>query len=214
MKPKLKLTDSRVRQLAVESKEYVAWDNQLFGFGVRVKPTGYKAFILHGLVRGKIHKVTLERFPEMSQEEARQACVDTLTRLQMGEQARGGRKSNAPRLDGFVFGAWHEQKFTRLKPTGQRSTLSYINSRLLPEFGQMYLDEIDKPGVAEWFDAYSQTYPGGANRSLEVLLSILEFAVVCDHIKENPARGPSARTRRKPLTASCRLRKSPAYQRC
>ena len=188
-KLKLKLTDSRVRQLAVEGKEYVAWDNQLFGCGLRVRPTGYKAFILHGLVRDKIHKVTLGKFPVMSEAEARQACVDTLTSLQMGEPTQAERISNAPRFDEFIFGAWHEQKFVLLKPTGQRSTRSYINSRLLPEFGKMYLDEINKPGVAEWFDIYSKTYPGGANRALEVLLSILEFAVVCGHLSENPAKG-------------------------
>jgi len=81
-----------------------------------------------------------------------------------------------------------EQKLNQLKPSGQRSTLSYIHSRLIPGFGAKYLDEIDKPVVARWFDDYSKTYPCGANRSLEILFSILEFAIVCGHIEDNSAK--------------------------
>ena len=53
--------------------------------------------------------------------------------------------------------------------------------------------------MLRWFDGYSQTAPGGANRILELLRQILSFAIVCGHLGTNPARGIKA-NRRVPLT--------------
>lgn len=38
------------------------------------------------------------------------------------------------------------------------------------------------------FDAYSRTASGGANRTLDILCQILEFAIACGHLDINPAR--------------------------
>ncbi len=185
---KIKLSDQRIQKLAPAAKEYVTWDNQLYGFGIRVKPSGYKAFILQIDVQGKSRKATLGRFPVVSEVQARQSYFKALAQLGLGEPVEQ-EKLITPRFDEFTKGIWWEQKFTLYKPSGQRSTESYINSRLMPKFSSLFLHEIDKPLVAKWFDEYSKVFPGGANRSLEILLSILEFAIVCGHLEENKARG-------------------------
>ena len=53
--------------------------------------------------------------------------------------------------------------------------------------------------VGRWFDDYSRTAPGGANRALEILHQILNFAIARGHIETNPARGVK-RNRRPALT--------------
>ena len=53
--------------------------------------------------------------------------------------------------------------------------------------------------MLEWFDAYSETTPGGANRTLKLLRQVLNFAVACSHIATNPARAITP-NRRSPLT--------------
>ena len=185
---KTALTAKYIRQLLAQDKDYAVWDAQVSGLGVRVKPSGHKAFILQTRIEGRERKATLGWFPELSVKDARTAFTEKREALVKDE---GGklRHLDSPRMDEFINGVWMEQKFTQLKPSGQRSTRSYINSRVMPGFGAFYLDEIDKPIVAKWFDEYSKTYPGGANRSLEILISILEFAIVCGHIKENPGKG-------------------------
>ena len=55
-------------------------------------------------------------------------------------------------------------------------------------FGAVRLDRIRRVIVVRWFDAYSGTAPGGANRVLDVLRQILNHALVCGHIATNPAR--------------------------
>ena len=61
------------------------------------------------------------------------------------------------------------------------------------------MDRISPAQIRRWFDAYSQTAPGGANHALDLLRQIMNFAVACGHIDANPARGVK-RNRRSALT--------------
>ena len=72
--------------------------------------------------------------------------------------------------------------------TRNAATLA-LNARLLPAFGTLPLDRITRAGVTRWFDEYSLTAPGGANRTLDLLRRILNHAVLCGHLQTNPARG-------------------------
>ena len=110
------------------------------------------------------------------------------------------RPSDAPpRLREFVAGPWKSACYDRFTPSTQRSMRSALKSRLLPAFGAERLDRIDRVTLVRWFDAYSRTAPGGANRALDVLRHILDHAVACGHIATNPARA-IRRNRRAKLT--------------
>ncbi len=54
---------------------------------------------------------------------------------------------------------------------------SYLRSTLLPTFGMNRLEEITSVGAATWFHTYRRTAPGGANRTLSILKSMLNSAV-------------------------------------
>ena len=41
-----KLTQKMVASLKAKDREYTAWDSEIPGFGVRVRPTGAMAYIL------------------------------------------------------------------------------------------------------------------------------------------------------------------------
>ena len=84
------------------------------------------------------------------------------------------------------------------KPSTRRRVDSALRTQLLPAFGALPLDRIDRAAVDAWFDAYSRTAPGGANRTLDVLLQILNRAVRCGHLAANPARGVVRNRRARP----------------
>ncbi len=65
---------------------------------------------------------------------------------------------------------------------------SALTHQLLPTFGAVRLDRISRIMVVRWFDAYSRTAPGGANRVLDILRQILNHAAACGYIATNPAR--------------------------
>ncbi len=64
-----------------------------------------------------------------------------------------------------------------------------MRRQLLPAFGARPLDRIFPARVRQWFDRYSQTAPGGANRAFDVLRQIMNFAVTCGHIETSPTAG-------------------------
>ena len=98
----------------------------------------------------------------------------------------------------FIEGAWTKDCYERCKPSTRRRMESALRTQLLPAFGAWPLDEIDREVVHGWFDRYSRTAPGGANRTLDVLRQILNHAVACGHLANNPARGVTRNPRPKP----------------
>ena len=103
-----------------------------------------------------------------------------------------------PTFEEFVAGAWKTACHDRCKPSTRRRAASALRTRLLPAFGPLPLDRIDRMAVHRWFDDYSRTAPGGANRTLDVLRQILNYAIVCGHVAANPTRGVRRNPRPKP----------------
>ena len=95
----------------------------------------------------------------------------------------------APTFRDFVAGPWKHACYGRSKPSTRRRMDSALRTELLPAFGTLPLDRIGPAAVDAWFDRYSRTAPGGANRTLDVLRQILGHAVRCGHLAGNPARG-------------------------
>ena len=94
-----------------------------------------------------------------------------------------------PTFRDFVQGPWRLACYERCKPSTQARIDSALDTQLLPNFGHLPLDGIATEDVHSWFDRYSETAPGGANRTLDVLRQILSYAVACGHQGANPARG-------------------------
>ncbi len=104
-----------------------------------------------------------------------------------------------PTFQDFVDGQWRTACYCRCKESTRRCVDSALSRQLLPEFGRQSLDKICPGDVHQWFDKYSQTAPGGANRTLDILRQIMNHAVACGHLGENPTHGVS-RNRRPQLT--------------
>ena len=104
----------------------------------------------------------------------------------------------APTFRDFVAGTWKAACHDRCKPSTRRRIESALQKQLLPAFGLQPLDRIRPAAVHVWFDRYSRTAPGGANRTLDVLRQILNHAVSCGHVAANPTRGVKRNPRPKP----------------
>jgi len=134
-----------------------------------------------------------------------EGCVDEvrrecLARLATGEPDDPGvRRRDVPLFRDFVEGPWKEAHFDRYKPSTRRSAEILLTKRVLPTFGSKPLDRIAPAHARRWFDVYSRTAPGGANRTLDLLRQIMNFAIDCGHIETNPTRGVK-KNRRAPHT--------------
>ena len=179
-----RLTDAGIARLRPEPREYTVWDTRVRGLGVRVRSSGARTYVHHRPSSAGVRKVSLGPATARGIEEVRRTCLAAAAAV----EATPAVRNDAPRFGEFVAGPWKSACYNRFTPSTQRSMRSALRSRLLPAFGAVRIDRICRVTVVRWFDAYSRTAPGGANRGLDVLRKILDHAIACGHIATNPAR--------------------------
>ena len=189
MARKIKLTDARIGKLKGGDVEYMVWDTRIAGFGIRVRPSGHKSYVYHRHAEGQSRKFTLGPVALGSVDEARRDCMEVWGRIQSGERAEGVDDAEAPLFRDSVAGPWRAPCFEPCKQSTKTSKDWALNNQLLPVFGAMPLDRIDRTGVIRWFEDYSARAPGGANSALLVFRQIMNHAISRGHIETNPTRG-------------------------
>ncbi len=194
-KRRLRLTDAAIARLRPEEREYTVWDTRTPGLGVRVRPTGGKGFILLSQADGRSRRTSLGAAGLQNVDSIRRKCHALIAE---GAPA-GTKKSELLTFRDFVAGPWREAHFPKYKPSSRRRAHYALARQLVPAFGATPLERITRAQVLDWFDAYSATAPGGANRTLALLRQILNFAIACGHLTANPARAITP-NRRSPLT--------------
>ena len=194
----VRLTDAAIARLRPREREYTVWDGRLPGLGVRVRPSGGSSWIFLLKTGGGTRKITLGPVMLKTVEQVRREC-HVLSAAPGNEREPEEIGLSVPSFRGFVADAWKKAHFNRYKPSTQQGVRYVLAKQLLPAFGSKPLDRISPAQIRRWFDAYSQTAPGGANHALDLLRQIMNFAVACGHIDANPARGVK-RNRRSALT--------------
>ncbi len=193
MPRRMRLSDRNVARLCAEKSEYTVWDTRTAGLGVRVRTSGHRAFIYLDSRGGSSKRHTLGQTTLMAVEKARATCLA----IQSGETETQEPPATVPLFRDFVASAWKSECYERLKPSTRRSVDYRLARQLLPAFGDVPLDRLDRRSVHLWFDHYSAVAPGGANRTLDVLRQIMNHARVHGHIANNPASDIRRNPRRK-----------------
>ena len=194
---RIRLTDANAGRFRPGASEYTVRDTKTPGLGVRVKPSGYRTWVYHGNAAGSPRRHSLGPVGLKTVEDARLECLEIGLKEQISGAPDETVKVAVPKFRDFVEGEWKTARYDRLKPSGRKRIDSALRSQLLPKFGSLPLDRITRSRVNRWFDQYSRSAPGGANRVLNVLSTILNHAIVCGHIATNPARSVRWNPRRK-----------------
>ena len=197
MPERRRLTDAGIARLRPEAREYTVWDLNVAGLGVRVRPSGSRTFIYHRKAASGVKKVSFGPTGLRGVEEVRRACLEAAAEA---AGADGDMREPAPLFRDFVAGPWRAACFDRCKASTQKGLRSALKRQLLPVFGSCRLDRITRSVALGWFEDYSRTAPGGANRALDLLRQILNHAIACGHVEVNAASGirrnPEARRTR------------------
>ena len=191
---RVRLTDAGVGRLKPGKTEYAVWDSEVPGLGVRVRPSGHRSFVWHGRAQGEPVRATVGPAALMTVEDARKEALA----LRLGtapHKAEGG--SGAPLFRDFVQNEWWPAYRRRCAPSSCKSANRVLKRHLIPAFGQLPLDAIRRIDVERWFDAYSRTTPGGANKALEILGQIMNAALAAGHVGTAPVKGVAKNPRPK-----------------
>ena len=186
MPQRRRLTDAGIARLRPEAREYTVWDMGVAGLGVRVRPSGSRTFIYHRKTDRGVKKLSFGPAALRKVEDVRRLCLEAAAET-------ADRDHPAPLFRDFVAGPWKTDCFDGYKPSTQKNCHSLLKHHLLPAFGAQPLDRITRRMVLGWFETYSRTAPGNANKALDLLGQILNHG----HIDANPVRGIARNPRRK-----------------
>jgi integrase len=125
-----KITKRTVDALKPDAKPFIAFDDDVKGFGLRVMPSGVKSYILEyrpgsgGRGTAK-RRLTLGKHGAMTPEQARRAALEALARIRLGDDPQAEK-------------------------AGQRASLTV--SHLIDVFNSEYIYKKCKPGTAVGYE--------------------------------------------------------------
>lgn len=174
-----KLTKSLVDDLPPDpDKDIVIWDDTVKGFGLRVKPSGVKTYLVqYRNLQGRSRRFALGKHGVLTAEQARRQA-----KARLGEAARGEdpaeekqvqRQSITVRELARRFLKKHVA--TKRKPATLAEYSRLLNKHILPVLGNRKVNQLERREVAKLHHSMRRT-PTLANRVLAVLSALMTFA--------------------------------------
>ncbi len=173
-----KITKKRVESIKPGDRDVFEWDDELRGFGVRIKPSGVRSYIIQYRNRfGRSRRLTVGKHGRLTAEEARKEA-----RLLLSEVERGGDPAadraivrNAPTVAEFAARYMTEYAPGKKKPSSIETDRINLRCHILPAFGNLTVAAITRADVVRLHQGMKDT-PGAANRTLALISHMLNVA--------------------------------------
>lgn len=214
----VKLTKRAVDSAVAESKDYVLWDDELPGFGLRIFPSGKRSYLIQYRCDGRSRRYTIGAHGVWTPETARREAKTQLGRVAQGEDPAEDRAELNKAMtmkelcelymqdlrDGLILGKGGRPK----KKSTVDIDLGRIERHVIPLIGSRRVKDLNKATLAKAMrdimagktKAFIKTHklrgranvrggPGTAARTLGLIGGILTYAVDLGVIDSNPAHG-------------------------
>ena len=174
---KLTLTKRAVEAMQPTDKPWIAWDDRLTGFGIKVHPTGSKSFIVNyragdGGRKAPNRRVVLGRYGRMSLEQARRLAREMLGQVASGGDPAGERTE----VRGMPLLEQAFEDYMAAKPNRAKSTIKVYRADFRLHLGDWRarpLDSITRRDVEARFNRLTEESGWSrANQSIKLLRSI------------------------------------------
>lgn len=163
-----KLTNRTLQLLAPDpdGRDTFAWDGELRGFGVRMKPSGAATFLVqYRTPEGRTRRLALGRVGTLTPEEARKAARQSLAAVARGTDPSVERKSLrhaltvAEMCDFYMDAARAGQVTTQFHRAKSASTVGFdqgrIERHIKPLIGKQIANRLSRHDVQRMVDAIS-----------------------------------------------------------
>ena len=173
----IKITKRAVDQLQGDGAEKFYWDADLPGFGVRVRGSGRKYYIVQFRAEGRVRRMTLGRHGAVPTEAARRRAMAAISEAKGGGDPAAardaGRKAATMKQLGKRF--LEEYVPNHCKPSTAYEYDRSVNFFIDPRIGSRKVKDIKRSDIAELHHALRET-PYQANRTLGVLSKMFSLA--------------------------------------
>jgi integrase len=175
-----KLTKRFVDSVDPDPKRDVfVWDDELAGFGLRVKPSGRKAYLIQYRQHGRTRRLTLGAHGVLTPDKARKEAIKKLA-----EVAEGGDPSETRKLDReaitvkYLAERYMEE---HAKPKKRSSSVTrdqkLIDRFIVPILGPLKVKAVTRANVIDMHRKVGQKTPIQANRTLALLSKMMSLAI-------------------------------------
>ncbi len=208
MKP-AKLTKRLVEALVATDRDVIAWDSELAGFAVRVRPGGSKTFIAQyragGGRSGTTRRFTVGRFVAMTVDEARGLARNILNSAAKGGDPSADRKAKRRELTvRELIELYVESGTDHLKAVNRKYVISRLRNHVVPLLGSRKISEVRVLDIENWMRdvragktakderigprarVIVRGGPGAAAKSVRTLSAVFAFAMRRELIAVNP----------------------------
>ena len=188
-----KLTKVAVEQIPAQGEEVVVWDTALPGFGVRVKRTGVRSYIIQYRDRttGTSKRMTIGQHGalltfDQAKKQARGILADALR----GQDPVGERRAvrRAPNMADLASDYLERHAVPKKRPKSVRDDRAMLENVILPAVGTKKVASIERRDI-ESMHLRLNDRPYQANRLLALISKMLNLAVEWGWRRDNPAKG-------------------------
>ncbi len=195
-----KLTIRSVASAKPSDRDILVWDDELRGFGLRVKPSGIKSYLIqYRNQHNESRRLTIGRHGVVSPEEARRKARKLLGQVQDGSDPATERKDarSAPTVADLAERFMKEH--ANVKKRASSAQMDAINLRLhvLPALGRKKVATVTRTDITSLHHAMRDR-PGAANRVMALLSKMFNLAEKwglrpdgsnpCRHVDRYPER--------------------------
>ena len=190
----------RLTKRALDSFKYegtnnsrdVRWDDLLPGFGVRVYPSGKKAFVLSYRVSGRTRMFTIGRYGVFTLEQAKDDAKDHLRKVAKGTDPLEEKQRKAKGETVKDLCAEYIERHAKPKKKSWKDDQSRIDNYILPAWGNRKVDSIKRLDMAAIHSKSGKAgHPYGANRILRLVSKMYDLARQWGYVPDdypNPSR--------------------------
>lgn len=172
-----KLTKRAVESLEAGEQDYLVWDSDMRGFGLRVYPSGKKTYLVQYRSARRTRRITIGQHGVLTAEEARKESKRLLGDVARGQDPSAVRqaKRRAPTVAGLCDRFLEEYVDQHCKPTTARDYQSIIRRFIRPKLGPLQVAEVTRADVVAFHHGLRET-PYQANRAASMLSKLFNLA--------------------------------------
>lgn len=183
--PQAKLTKTRVDAAQPGEKDYILWDTDLTGFGLKVTPKGAKTYIFQYRMAGgramSVQRITVgSSSPAMTPDNARKIAESHAITAKRGINPKAAMVEARYAAVNLRFDKYVEFFIEKYLPDNWpgflREATRLMRSKAVPHFGRKSLPDITKREVMQFFDTLQARGETPRNVS-DVLRKMFRWAV-------------------------------------
>jgi integrase len=188
-----KLTKTSVEAIAPGPEDVVVWDLTLPGFGLRVKPTGVRSYIVQHRNResGASKRLTIGQHGSLlTLEQAKKQARGLLADAMRGKDPVAERRTRrtAPTIADMATDYLNKYAGPKKRPKSVRDDRAMLQNIILPRLGSQKVAAVGRREI-EALHASLEDRPYQANRVLALLSKMFNLAIGWGWRTDNPVKG-------------------------